>query len=112
VLFNVAAVMSQQALQVERGTPEGATQACKIFQVGCWVAGWGGVGGWVCLSLWVGNPARYDPCEQVCQMPRPGRQTVHQLWGDSRLVGMCWVRSWAEPAGVYRLLSVCWCVSP
>jgi hypothetical protein len=33
VLFNVAAVMSQQALQVERGTAEGATQACKIFQV-------------------------------------------------------------------------------
>jgi len=33
VMFNVAAVMSQQALQVERGTAEGATQACKIFQV-------------------------------------------------------------------------------
>lgn len=32
VLFNVAAVMSQQALQVERGTADGATQACKIFQ--------------------------------------------------------------------------------
>jgi hypothetical protein len=35
VLFNVAAVMSQAALQVERGTAEGATQACKIFQVQC-----------------------------------------------------------------------------
>ncbi|KAF8060549.1 BRO1 [Scenedesmus sp. PABB004] len=32
VLFNVAAVLSQQALQVERGTPEGVTQACKLFQ--------------------------------------------------------------------------------
>lgn len=36
VLFNIAAVMSQQALQVERGTADGATQACKIFQVGVW----------------------------------------------------------------------------
>lgn len=44
VLFNVAAVMSQQALQVDRGTPEGATQACKIFQVGCWVGFFGGWG--------------------------------------------------------------------
>lgn len=33
VLFNVAAVMSQQALQVDRGTADGATQACKTFQV-------------------------------------------------------------------------------
>jgi programmed cell death 6-interacting protein len=35
LLFNVAAVMSQQALQVERGVGEGATQACKLFQVCC-----------------------------------------------------------------------------
>lgn len=33
VAFNVAAVTSQQALQVERGVGEGATQACKLFQV-------------------------------------------------------------------------------
>lgn len=33
ILFNIAAVLSQQALQVERGTPEGITQACKLFQV-------------------------------------------------------------------------------
>lgn len=53
VLFNVAAVMSQQALQVDRGTPEGATQACKIFQV--WGAGlWGlwGEGGGCHLVPW------------------------------------------------------------
>jgi programmed cell death 6-interacting protein len=37
VLFNVAAVLSQQALQVERGTGEGITQACRLFQeaAGC-----------------------------------------------------------------------------
>lgn len=33
ILFNVAAVLSQQALQVERSTAEGITQACKLFQV-------------------------------------------------------------------------------
>lgn len=33
ILFNVAAVLSQQALQVERATAEGITQACKLFQV-------------------------------------------------------------------------------
>lgn len=32
VLFNVGAVLSQQALQVERGTGEGITQACRLFQ--------------------------------------------------------------------------------
>ncbi|KAI8477285.1 MAG: programmed cell death protein 6 interacting protein X [Monoraphidium minutum] len=32
ILFNAGAVLSQQALQVERGTTEGITQACKLFQ--------------------------------------------------------------------------------
>lgn len=32
VLFNFGAVLSQQALQVERGTGEGITQACRLFQ--------------------------------------------------------------------------------
>jgi hypothetical protein len=32
VLFNTAAVMSQQALQTERGSSDGITQACKLFQ--------------------------------------------------------------------------------
>eukprot|EP00879_Flechtneria_rotunda_P016447 GHRR01017211.1.p1 GENE.GHRR01017211.1~~GHRR01017211.1.p1 ORF type:complete len:133 (+),score=46.94 GHRR01017211.1:766-1164(+) len=33
VLFDVAAVLSQQALQVERSAAEGITQAGKLFQV-------------------------------------------------------------------------------
>ncbi|GBF94332.1 hypothetical protein Rsub_06954 [Raphidocelis subcapitata] len=32
VLFNLAAVISQSALQVERGTADGLTRACKLFQ--------------------------------------------------------------------------------
>jgi programmed cell death 6-interacting protein len=33
VLFNVAAVISQQALQVDRATADGIKEACKLFQV-------------------------------------------------------------------------------
>eukprot|EP00882_Tetradesmus_deserticola_P007422 GHRQ01007820.1.p1 GENE.GHRQ01007820.1~~GHRQ01007820.1.p1 ORF type:complete len:451 (+),score=222.51 GHRQ01007820.1:112-1464(+) len=32
VLFNVAAVLSQQALQVDRATADGLKEACKLFQ--------------------------------------------------------------------------------
>lgn len=32
VLFNIGAALSQQALQVERGTGDGITQACRLFQ--------------------------------------------------------------------------------
>jgi programmed cell death 6-interacting protein len=32
ILFNLGAVMSQQALQVERGSADGLTAACKLFQ--------------------------------------------------------------------------------
>jgi hypothetical protein len=33
LLFNVAALTSQAALAVERGSADGVTQACKLFQV-------------------------------------------------------------------------------
>ncbi|GBF91561.1 hypothetical protein Rsub_04301 [Raphidocelis subcapitata] len=39
VLFNLAAVMSQEALRTERGSTEGITQACKLFQESAGVFG-------------------------------------------------------------------------
>ena len=39
VMFNVGAALSQQALQVERGTAEGIKQACQLFQEAAGVFG-------------------------------------------------------------------------